>query len=127
MLFVAFTTTLKVFNSYQPTSNFEIKDKLKRATRLTGSDSKRMSLLWNWGSRNFLRRSMPYSSSMQAQFPKIASRSLSQSLSLPIVPSSSPLVTPLPMYYLWTPMRGVKTHSGCKKRFRVRGSGSIKR
>jgi len=41
MLFVAFTTTLKVFNSYQPTSNFEIKDKLKRTTRLTGSDSKR--------------------------------------------------------------------------------------
>mmetsp|Transcript_7624 Transcript_7624/g.16449 ORF Transcript_7624/g.16449 Transcript_7624/m.16449 type:complete len:146 (-) Transcript_7624:40-477(-) len=101
-----------------------------------------MSLLWNWGSRNLLRRytastpSPPWSrhNSMVSDvvFPKTFS-TLSSSSRPNII--SSPTTTSLSSslsssYYLMTPLRfksGVKTNSGCKKRFRVRGSGSIKR
>ena len=88
-----------------------------------------MSLLWNWGSRNLLRRCMPYASSTTlAEFPKMSTLSSSPSS---IISLSSLSPTPsLSSYHLLTPMRfkgGVKTNSGCKKRFRVRGSGSIKR
>mmetsp|Transcript_27986 Transcript_27986/g.59949 ORF Transcript_27986/g.59949 Transcript_27986/m.59949 type:complete len:136 (-) Transcript_27986:1714-2121(-) len=91
-----------------------------------------MSLFWNWGSRNVLRRCTPPSSFTGAAFPK--SSTLSSSPSASII-SSRPLYsrfsTPFSLsFHLWTPVRfksGVKTNSGCKKRFRVRGSGSIKR
>ena len=89
-----------------------------------------MSLLWNWGSRNLLRRCMPYSSSTSVGFSNISTLS-STSPKSSIISSWSPLSpTSLSSFHLYTPLRfkgGVKTNSGAKKRFRVRGSGSIKR
>lgn len=87
-----------------------------------------MSLLWNWGSRTLLRRCVPSSSSS-------AGVSNFSTLSSPLAPSTSSIIpsrtpTSLSSLHLYTPLRfkgGVKTNSGAKKRFRVRGSGSIKR
>lgn len=94
-----------------------------------------MSLLWNWGSKNLLRRCTPYTSSLTR--PDIVPRSLttlSSSTSTTLSSASSSRIisssTPLLSYYQTTFLRfksGMKTHSGSKKRFRVRGSGSIKR
>eukprot|EP00536_Pseudo-nitzschia_multiseries_P009089 jgi/Psemu1/306296/fgenesh1_kg.247_\ len=88
-----------------------------------------MSLLWNWGSRTLLRR-QPHTA-IGVAFPgslasSTATTAAPASLSMPM--SMSPFSMPG-----WTTTMalrfksGVKTNSGCKKRFRVRGSGSIKR
>ena len=107
--------------------------KAKRLNRVnelhqTKAENTKMSLLWNWGSRTLLRRCMP-SSSSSAGVSNISTLSspLTSSTSS-IIPSRTP--TSLSSLHLYTPLRfkgGVKTNSGAKKRFRVRGSGSIKR
>ena len=89
-----------------------------------------MSLLWNWGSKSILRRCIP-STTSRAGYSTTSTLSASTTLSpkSSILPSpSSP--TSLSSLHLYMPLRfkgGVKTNSGAKKRFRVRGSGSIKR
>ncbi|VEU38754.1 unnamed protein product [Pseudo-nitzschia multistriata] len=92
-----------------------------------------MSLLWNWGAKSLLRRSPAplaagrgLSRSMRSGPGPAAAPVRGASLSL----AASPAPSPAPWYHLLTPLRyksGMKTHSGAKKRFRVRGSGSIKR
>jgi len=94
-----------------------------------------MSLMWNWGLSSVRRRC----SFTQKSFPSVGNRiefstSLSSYASSSLASSSivrsslSPL-SPASQHILPS-MRfksGMKTNSGCKKRFRVRGSGSIKR
>lgn len=95
-----------------------------------------MSLLWNWGSRNIVRRchnKFPSPFTTKNEFSRMVSSMSSMSSSSLIIQSSavSPLSSySLSPYHLLSQLRfkgGVKTNSGCKKRFRVRGSGSIKR
>ena len=93
-----------------------------------------MSLSFNWVSRSLLRRCLTYTSTTTSGFRKVSMMTSSVSLpkrSLPLtITSTSPLAMSLSSHYVWTSLRfksGVKTNSGCKKRFRVRGSGSIKR
>lgn len=67
--------------------------------------------------------------SARAVSPKMSLlfNSLSRTLIRPLMAKSVEIQPPS---YLWTALRfkgGVKTNSGAKKRFRLRGSGSIKR
>jgi hypothetical protein len=97
-----------------------------------------MSLLWNLGLRNTFRRlhnKIPSPFATKNEFSRMvssmSSSSSSSSSSSIIQSSASPLSSySLSPYHLLSQLRfkgGVKTNSGCKKRFRVRGSGSIKR
>jgi len=93
-----------------------------------------MSLLWNLGSRNVFRRchnKIPSPFTTKNEFSRMVSSMSSSSSSSIIQSSASPLSSySLSPYHLLSQLRfkgGVKTNSGCKKRFRVRGSGSIKR
>ena len=91
-----------------------------------------MSLLWNLGSRNTFRRlhnKIPSPFTTKNEFSRMVS---SMSSSSSIIQSSASQLSSysLSPYHLLSQLRfkgGVKTNSGCKKRFRVRGSGSIKR
>mmetsp|Transcript_8806 Transcript_8806/g.18281 ORF Transcript_8806/g.18281 Transcript_8806/m.18281 type:complete len:132 (+) Transcript_8806:79-474(+) len=87
-----------------------------------------MSLFWNWGSKTLLRRCMPLYSSSSTR--AINSSTLSSSLTTSSIIPTSASPTSLSSLHLYMALRfkgGVKTVSGAKKRFRVRGSGSIKR
>mmetsp|Transcript_16743 Transcript_16743/g.38657 ORF Transcript_16743/g.38657 Transcript_16743/m.38657 type:complete len:138 (-) Transcript_16743:1427-1840(-) len=93
-----------------------------------------MSLLHKWGSKSLLRLCMPNTSSTNAGFRNVSILSSSKSLSTRspscIIKPPTSFAMSLSSHYVWMPLRfksGVKTNSGCKKRFRVRGSGSIKR
>mmetsp|Transcript_28291 Transcript_28291/g.66427 ORF Transcript_28291/g.66427 Transcript_28291/m.66427 type:complete len:120 (-) Transcript_28291:207-566(-) len=77
-----------------------------------------MSLFWNWGSRTLLRTrpTTPINTGFPATLGSATTTSL---FGLP----GWTTTTTMALRY----KSGIKTNSGCKKRFRVRGSGSIKR
>jgi len=93
-----------------------------------------MSLLWKWGQMDLLRRchkrnpSSLFAGSFTSRI--ISSMTLLSSSSIKHTSLLSLSSLSLSSHHLLSQVRfksGVKTHSGSKKRFRVRGSGSIKR